>query len=155
LEVTPERIHGRPRVLLDLIDALYNLRPVELSRFAPLAFQAGGQDPVAARIVTAAASALAGTLDAVNDHRLQGPVVIGGSVARAALAAPAALSAPLMAALGRDEVIQVEDGLIGAAVLGLRRAGIRVDGDVLRRLQQTVAPFREAASPGTTTAPTT
>ena len=155
LEETPERMHGRPRVMLDLIDALYKLRPVGLSRFAPLAFKACGQDPVASQIVTDAASALAGTLNAVRDHRLQGPVVIGGSVARAALAAPPAVAAQLRAALGSEEVIQVEDGLIGAAVLGLRRAGIRVDQEVFRRLQQTVGPLREAAGPGTKTQPTT
>ncbi|MBT2532578.1 hypothetical protein J7E83_10695 [Arthrobacter sp. ISL-48] len=154
MEVRPARLHGRPLVLLDLIDALYNLRPVELSRFAPLAFEAGGQDPVAARIVTAAASALAGTLDAVRDQQVQGPVVIGGSVARAVLAAPPAVAAPLHAALGHDEVIQVEDGLIGAAVLGLRRAGIPVDGDVFERLQKTVARFRDAARSATKKAPT-
>lgn len=153
LEVTPERVQGRPRVLLDLIDTLYHLRPVELSRFAPLVFKAAGQDSVAARIVSAAASALAGTLDAVRDPAGDGPLVIGGSIARALLRAPTDLAAPLREVLG-NEVIPVADGLIGAGVLGLRRAGIPVDADVFRRIQQSVATFRDASVLSTTPART-
>lgn len=148
LVLTPDRIHGRPRVLLDLIDALYHLRPVELSRFAPLAFKIAGQDPVAARIVSDAASALANTLEAVRDPAADGPLVIGGSIARALLRAPADLAAPLKAVLG-DDVIAVADGLIGAGVLGLRRAGLAVDANVFRRIRQSVPTPRDA--PVTTT----
>jgi N-acetylglucosamine kinase-like BadF-type ATPase len=141
LELKPDRIHGRPRVLLDMIDALYHLRPVELSSFAPLAFKAAVQDPVAARIVSGAASALASTLDAVRDPAQGGPSVIGGSIARALLSAPANLAAPLKAILG-NEVIPVADGLIGAGVLGLRRAGVPVDANVFSRIQQSVPTSR-------------
>jgi N-acetylglucosamine kinase-like BadF-type ATPase len=142
LEATPERVHGRPRVLLDLIDVLYRLRPIELARFAPLAFEAG--DAVAEGIVRSAASAMADTLMAVRGRRGEAPVVIGGSVAAAMLEAQPVLGAPLRAVLANTEVIHVSDGLVGAAVLGLRRAGVPVDATVFQRLQESVARSREA-----------
>lgn len=141
LERTGERIHGRPQVLLDLIEALYRLQPVELARFAPLAFEAG--DSVAAGIVESAASAMAETLGAVRGEESEGPVVIGGSVAAAVLGAEPLLGAPLRAVLRDAEVIHVSDGLVGAAVLGLRRAGIPVDAIVFQRLHESVARSRE------------
>lgn len=145
LSASPERIHGRPRVLLDLIDALYRLRPIELARFAPLVFEAG-LDPVAAEIVRSAASAMADTLRAVRGQQGEGPVVVGGSVAAAVLGAPPALGAPLRNALENAEVIRAHDGLIGAAVLGLRRAGVRIDEAVFRRLQESVGNWRTPAA---------
>jgi N-acetylglucosamine kinase-like BadF-type ATPase len=147
LNASPERIHGRPSVLLDVIDALYRLRPIELARFAPLVFEAGF-DPVAAGIVTSAASAMADTLKAVRGQQGQGPVVVGGSVAAAVLSAPPPLGGPLRNALENAEVIRVNDGLIGAAVLGLRRAGVRIDEVVFRRLQESVGHWRARAAHG-------
>jgi N-acetylglucosamine kinase-like BadF-type ATPase len=153
LEVTPERTHGRPRVLLELIEILYRMRPVELSRFAPLAFRAAARDPLAARIMSDAASALAGTLDVVRDPSAGRPFVIGGSIARALLAMPGNLADPLKGVLG-NEVIPVSDGLVGAGVFGLRRAGIAVDRNVFRRIQQSVAASRAAPVPTNTSART-
>ena len=79
LTATGERAHGRARVLLDLIDALYALPPVELSRFAPLAFQVR-DDAVALEILPAAAVELVDTLAAIRPAHANGPVVLGGSI---------------------------------------------------------------------------
>jgi glucosamine kinase len=151
LEATSERSNGRSLLLLRLIHALYALRPIELSRFAPLAFQAQ-DDHVASGILAAAASELAGTLAAVWDPGMDGPVVLGGSVlggtirGNGMLAGTSPLAASLKTALGDAELIPVRDGVVGAAVLGLLRAGIRLDRDVFFRIGRNVSLRREAAS---------
>jgi len=142
LEETPERVDGRPLVLQPLIRLLYSLQPIELSRFAPLAFQAQ-DDHVARGILAAAASALAGTLAAVRDPVVDGPVVLGGSVLSSGMLTGATpLAASLKAALGNAELIPVRDGVVGAAVLGLLRAGVPVDREVFCRIGQSVTPLR-------------
>lgn len=141
LEAGPERLHDRPRVLLELVDKLYQLRPIELARFAPLAFQAP-EDPIAAGILTSAASAMAETLSKVMAQQAEGPLVIGGSVAGAMLAAKPDIAGPLRKVLANIEVIHATDGIVGAAVLGLKRVGIRVDAEVFQNLQRTIAALR-------------
>ncbi|WP_346234348.1 hypothetical protein, partial [Parafrigoribacterium mesophilum] len=79
LTANGERAHGRARVLLDLIDVLFALPPVELSRFAPLAFQAR-DDAVALEILTTAAIELVDTLATIRPAHATGPVVLGGSI---------------------------------------------------------------------------
>ena len=54
----PDSPAGRTQVLRQLVSTLYAWRPVQLSRFAPLAFQVP-EDPVAREILVAASSALA------------------------------------------------------------------------------------------------
>ncbi|GAA3859785.1 hypothetical protein GCM10022381_00570 [Leifsonia kafniensis] len=145
LTATTERRGERPLILLRLVDALYALRPVELSRFAPLAFQAH-DDEVACAILADATSALADTLASIWDRGVDGPVVLGGSVlGRGLLAATIPLGASLRAGLDNSPPITVTDGLVGAAVLGLRRAGIRVDENIFRRITGDVTALRDAA----------
>lgn len=138
---TPERTFGRPRMLSHLLDALYGLRPVELSQFAPLAFRAG-DDPVAAAIVSEAAKALATTLAAVSETGRTGPLVIGGGVARTMVATIPAFVGTAAAAVDAQVVRTVPDGLVGAAVLGLRRSGVEVDADMFRRIAATIDATR-------------
>jgi hypothetical protein len=52
------------------------------------------------------------------------------------------LAASLKAALGNAELIPVRDGVVGAAVLGLLRAGVPVDREVFCRIGQSVTPLR-------------
>lgn len=153
LELTPtaERAHGRSRVLLDLIDALYALPPVRLSRFAPLAFQAQG-DPVARAILEDAAAELVATLAAIRLDDADGPVVLGGSIlgdiaasagpGSAGALSPSPVASALAAALGGTRLIPVRDGIVGAAVLGLTRAGVPVDSGVRDRIRNSVAELR-------------
>jgi glucosamine kinase len=136
LTSTTQRRDDRPGVLLQLVDALYALRPVELSRFAPLAFQAR-DDEIARAILADAASALAGTLGSIRDPGVDGPVVLGGSVATSGL-----LAGILP---GDTPPITVPDGVVGAAVLGLQHAGIRVTDDIFRRITADVTVLRDAA----------
>lgn len=127
---------GRPAVLVSLLDTLYRMRPVELARFAPLAFAA---DPVAEDIRRRGGQALAELLAATYADGIEGPVVIGGSVARAILADQ---DSPLTGSLAGREVITVDDGLAGAAVMGLRASGFPVDDQVFDRLVATLRELR-------------
>jgi glucosamine kinase len=139
IERSAERERGRPRNLEQTMNALYALRPVELARFAPLAFQAAG-DVVAQEILASAASALAGLLEAVHDPDTGGPVVLGGSVAAAGLrAAPEIFVPPLTAAAHGAPLISVADGMVGAAVMALRQVGTAVDAELFSRLRNDIA----------------
>ncbi|WP_158590052.1 BadF/BadG/BcrA/BcrD ATPase family protein [Amnibacterium setariae] len=149
LDAEPDRAatEGRPAVLGALVRALYALRPVELSRFAPLAF-AHPDDAVAAGIVREAVGALVALLDRVRAVQPDGPLVFGGSVLmEGVLRLPREQMAPLLAAAGDREPIPVADGLVGAAVLALRAAGVTVDDAVHARLSASVrAALVRAAS---------
>lgn len=136
LEPTSERRDDRSAVLFRLVDVLYALRPVELSRFAPLAFQAHN-DEVARAIVADAASELAATLASVRRPGITGPLVLGGSVVNRGL-----LGVELS---NNGPPITVPDGVVGAAVLGLRGRGLRCDDDLFRQISGDVAALRDAA----------
>ncbi len=124
-------VHGRPPEFGRLLTALYALRPVQLSCFAPLAFELAADDAVAAEIVRDAIAALTALLTRVRAAQADGPLVFGGSVLiEGVLRLDAALAAPLLAAAGTSTPIPVEDGLVGAAVLALRAAGTAVDVDL-------------------------
>lgn len=141
---TPLPQDARPFILLQLLSALYARRPVELSRFAPLAFEAGN-DEVARSILVEASAALAGTLTSVKDPGVNGPLVLGGSVSTGLLlAVPDGLFADAIPE-GSPPIV-VPDGIVGAAVLGLLRAGIRVDDDIFRQITDDVAALRAAAA---------
>ncbi|MDQ6739163.1 MAG: N-acetylglucosamine kinase [Actinomycetota bacterium] len=140
-------IQGRPVAAQQMVDALYDLRPVELARFAPLAFEAAqnksAPDPVAREILEGAARALSGTLGAVIDPSTRGPVVFGGSILSrdSPLASSVERSLPGPALEGAG-VIRVADGVVGAAVLALRHAGVTVDAAVYSRIGNTLAALR-------------
>jgi len=145
LERMDERAEGRPAVLLRLLEALYGRRPVELSRFAPLAFQASG-DSVATSILASAASALDNLLAAVRHPDIAGPLVLGGSVLIDGMLTDAAPAAWLQThRLETAEVNPVRDGVVGAVVLALLRIGIDVDTEVFERITTDVARLREDA----------
>lgn len=123
------------------IEAFYRQRPVELARFAPLAFLARG-DRVADDIVTGAVESLAATLTAALDPGLAGPVVCGGGVlthhpelARQAVS----LASPAL----RERVRIVPDGLAGAAQLALRSLGVGVDPEVFSRIAASLGALRQ------------
>jgi N-acetylglucosamine kinase-like BadF-type ATPase len=130
---------GRTEALRQLVSALYARPPISLAEFAPLAF-AAHDDHVARQILLGASAALADLLAAVRTPDLAGPIVVGGSViVRGMLTAPPSLQAQLVPAAGRDAVIPVSDGLVGAAVLLLRHAGLDVDEALFRRIHAEVA----------------
>lgn len=138
---------GRPpddpaRALRELVSALYARRPVQLAELAPLAFAAAADgDPTAREIVVAATQALADLVAAVRVPGVAGPLVGGGSVlVRGVLGAPADLARELVP-LGAD-LVPVPDGVVGAAVLTLRHAGLVVGATEFRTLQAEVARAR-------------
>ncbi|MFP5282857.1 MAG: N-acetylglucosamine kinase [Actinomycetes bacterium] len=139
ISADPASTAGRARTLRQLVSALYARRPVSLAEFAPLAF-AVGDDPTARSILLDAASALAGLVDAVRVPGLDGPVVGGGSVlVRGFLAAQPDLGRQLTPLPGGAGLVPVSDGVVGAAVLALRSAGVEVDETVFGTLQGEVA----------------
>lgn len=128
-------VDGRPRVLGRLIAALYEIRPAELSRLAPLAFQLATEDDVAQQIVRQAVAALAALLRRVRRAQADGPLVFGGSVlVEGCLRLDARLAGPLLDAAAPSTPIPVADGLVGAAVLALRAGGVPVGRDLFSAL---------------------
>ncbi len=134
---------GRPAALSGLVDQLYAVPPVAMARFAPLAFEAAAAgDGVATQIVDGAGRALVHTLSAVVDGRLDGPLVLGGSILTHQAGTRTRLEEAWSGAGRTDPVVVVPDGLVGAAVLALRRAGVVVDEAVFARVTATLAPLR-------------
>jgi glucosamine kinase len=137
----------RERVLRQVVSAVYARRPVELAALAPLAF-AEHEDPAARSILVEASRALAGLVEAVRTTDLSGPLVVGGSVGvLGLLAAPPELRAALVPLTGDAEVVPVPDGVVGAAVLGLRSAGVVVDEALFASVRDGVALVSAQPSP--------
>jgi glucosamine kinase len=135
IEANTSTVAGRAEALRQLVSALYSRPPISLAEFAPLAF-AAHEDGVARAILVGASAALADLLSAVRAADLPGPVVVGGSIiVRGILAAPPGLKAELVPPAGRDHVIPVSDGLVGATVLVLRHAGVEVDEALFHTIQ--------------------
>ncbi|WP_062008011.1 N-acetylglucosamine kinase [Arthrobacter alpinus] len=144
------RTQGRISAQQQLIVKTYELRPIELSRFAPLVF-AVPQDAVAREIIARCAAALAQTLAAVVEASVSGPLIFGGSV----LTKGGAVGAAVRERLGRagistgpisnpleSEPTLVADGVVGAAVLALKRNGETVDAAVFERITTSLATLR-------------
>jgi glucosamine kinase len=139
-----DALSGREETLRQLVSALYARPPISLAEFAPLAF-AAQEDPVARTILVAASAALSDLVSAVRAPDLAGPVVVGGSIiVRGMLAAPPSLKAELVPLVAGEPVIPVSDGLVGAAVLALRRAGHDVDEALFHKIQAEVARISRA-----------
>ena len=138
IEADPGTLAGRAEALRQLVSAVYARPPVSLAELAPLAFEVH-DDRVARAILLDASAALADLLSAVRAPDLAGPVVVGGSIlVRGMLAAPADLQVELVPIAAGHPVIPVSDGLVGAAVLVLRRAGGNVDDPLFHRIRAEV-----------------
>jgi N-acetylglucosamine kinase-like BadF-type ATPase len=119
------------------------MRPVELARFAPLAFEAEAHgDDVARQIVVAAGDALAATLGAVTVPDIRGPLVLSGSILSRQPSVADRVVRSFDAIDGDPHVIIVPDGLVGAAVLALRHGAVPVDDTVFARVQTSLAALR-------------
>ncbi|MEO6512919.1 MAG: BadF/BadG/BcrA/BcrD ATPase family protein [Nocardioides sp.] len=127
--------------LVGLTRAVYDERPVRLARFAPLAF-AVGDDAVALAIVEGAGQALAHTLGSVQDPRILGPLVLGGSVILHQSSVGEAVEQAFRRRGGAGPVVRVADGLAGAAALVLRGSGATVDSRVFDRIATTLGALR-------------
>ncbi len=126
---------GRNALIGVVLETLYGRRPVELARFAPLAFH-DPADPVAAAIVSEAVDVLANTLRSVTTADVTGPLVCSGGV----LAHNPDVARRIAAVVeepGRQFVV-VDDGLAGAAQLALRLRG-PVDERTFQRIRTTLA----------------
>jgi len=139
----PTRV-GRSETLAAAVGALYRMRPVELSRFAAAAMTAAEHDDaVAMEIVARAQERLVHSLASVHRPGHHGPVVLGGGIARR-LRSLSSRVAQVAASWGPQapQVVTVEDGSAGAAVLALRHAGFVVSGMIFDRLIATLATVR-------------
>lgn len=137
---------GRTRAVRELVSLCYTRPPVHLATLAPLAF-AAHEDPTARAILVGASQALADLFAAVAVPEVSGPLVAGGSVlVRGLAAAPADLRRALVPIGGDAELITVSDGVVGAAVLGLRSAGVTVDETMFARLRTEVTRVTGSAA---------
>lgn len=140
------RRQGRVGAQQQLIVKTYELAPIELSRFAPMVFEAA-DDAVARDIIGRAAAALARTLLAVTAGNPDGPLVFGGSVltkggtVASAVLAELARHAPVGGA--KAAPVMVRDGVVGAAVLALKRHGVLVDAAMFGRITSSLAALRD------------
>jgi N-acetylglucosamine kinase-like BadF-type ATPase len=131
---------GRSLAMGTLVRRLYAMRPVQLSSLAPLTFALREQDAVADAIVRGGVVALSRILERTRRLQPDGPVVLGGSVlVEGYLRLPPDPLGPLTAALGGATPLPVSDGLVGAAVLGLRASGTAVDRPLFERLSTGIA----------------
>jgi N-acetylglucosamine kinase-like BadF-type ATPase len=125
-----------------LTEIVYDMRPVLLARFAPVAFTVG-EDAVAVAIVKSASQALAHTLDTVHDDAVAGPLVLGGSVLLHQATVAAAVETSFRHQGGAGAVLRVADGVAGAAVLALRHRGVAVDPAVFSRIDASLTALRK------------
>ena len=130
--------------LRHLVRQLYAVPPVYLARFAPLAFAAvaTADDPVAADIIARAGLALTHTLAATLLPDLDGPVVLGGSVLVHQVAVADRVEPRWRVRRAPLSTRVVTDGLVGAAVLALRRAGATVDATTFTTVTDSLARLR-------------
>jgi N-acetylglucosamine kinase-like BadF-type ATPase len=153
LPPSTEARDGRPVLLDQLIAELYEMRPVEMSRFAPMAF-AATNDPVARGIVEAAITELVDLLVVVLARRQRGPIVVGGSVLKLGILAPGrdgladAFHERLAMQMRNASVVAVSNGVVGACVLGLRHTGTAVGSDLFTSLRAQLADGVPGADPG-------
>ncbi|MFQ4148762.1 BadF/BadG/BcrA/BcrD ATPase family protein [Arthrobacter sp. LAPM80] len=149
------RSQGRFRTQQQLILKVYERSSIEVSRFAPMVF-AVKDDAVAKDIIERAADALARTLLAVSRTAEVGeaggavtgeagapPLVFGGSVLTKGGSVAAGVVDRLAASAGSVvSPVLVGDGVVGAAVMVLKRHGIDVDAAIFARIQGTLAGLR-------------
>ncbi len=134
-------IESAPNPLRALVSAVYARPPVDLAGLAPLAFTAD-DDAVARTIRLEAVDALIDLLDTVRSPGLRGPVVVGGSVVVHGVLGDPDLATRLATASGAD-LIPVPDGVVGAAVLTLRRAGVEVDAALFTRVRDAITAAQQ------------
>jgi len=146
---------GRPAGLEQLARVLYAQRPVQLSAFAPLVFDAAEeQDPVAERILADAGEQLVRSVELVQTA--PGPVVVGGSIVLRPGPPQHMLRAHVAAAFGDQPFVLVDSGAAGSTMLALRHAGVDVDEGILARVRAGIGEamraqgFAGVAVPGTT-----
>jgi N-acetylglucosamine kinase-like BadF-type ATPase len=134
---------GRPAAIESILERLYALRPVQLAKFASLAFEADG-DAVADAIVRDAAEHLLDTLAAVTRVDTPGPTILGGGI----LTHSHKLSQLIAAGRPDSDLRVVADGVIGAAVIALRRAGIDVNQEIHAMIEASAQQLRQPATGG-------
>ena len=139
--------HGRPEHLQRLLDTLYEEPPLRLARFAPLAFAtaAGSRDPVAVGLVARLCDELAALVRALRLEAGATLVAGGGTWRHGVLGSGLEPSPALSAALEGLDLRAAEDGLLGAAVLGLRLDGA-VPAATYDRVRTTLELLRAPAA---------
>lgn len=140
-DVNPGDTRGLLTILRGAVETLYQWRPVELAKLAPIAFTAAlrDDDMLAWKILREARRELTVTLGAVLQENLAGPVVLGGTVAAKLPDLRESIVETMELKTGyQPDVVTVPDGAVGAAVLALRSAGITVDETIHQRMSQTI-----------------
>lgn len=143
------RVDGRHPAVVPLVNAFYRAAPVDLARFAPLTLAvAAAGDREAGEIVARAVTELADTLGIVLDPAAPGPIVVHGGVAAALPGLADALESRQRAQGWPPDVRESEHGLLGAAVLALRAAGLEVSDRIRSELSAGIAGPADAGDQG-------
>lgn len=139
----------RSASLESLIRSANSGPPVAIAAYAPLAFAAAGDD-VAAHILDGAVDRLVSLVEALMLPEAgtdQGSLVVGGSVlVDGILPSVASAAERLSTAAGGADLVPVADGLVGAALLGVRALGGAVDDAVFARVAAALAPTRSGGA---------
>jgi len=131
-------MQGRTMPLRLFIDAVYALRPIELARFAPLVVAHRG-DPVADRLLHEAERYLTTDFATAFDPDLPGPIVLGGGVIAHLEGLGVAIADIVRNAGLVPEIHSATDGSVGAIVLAMRSAGLKVDVATFETITASVA----------------
>lgn len=131
------RALGRDPRLAALIDWAYSQPPVQLARLAPLALAAArAGDPLAQQICERAAERIVDTVFALPGSSA-GPIAVSGGVLRG----DSPIRERVLAALG-PRALQVDDGVVGAAVLAAGMLGAGLDEELRLRVAASLEAVR-------------
>lgn len=137
--------HRRSAALEPLVRAVNSGPPVTIAAFAPLVF-AALDDAVADEILDGAVDRLVSLVEALDRTEASGDdavLVVGGSVlVDGILPSVSSAAARLSAAAGGATLVPVSDGLMGAAVLGVRALGGEVDDAAFDRMAEALVSAR-------------
>lgn len=129
----PRDVATARRALDHLVAVAYDTAPTGIARFTPLVFDT--EDPVATEIVERAAAGLARSILTAAEGTTGQPLVLGGSVLFRQPAMAERVCERARAGGWDGPVERVSDGLAGAAVVALRRAGVTVGHAVAERVR--------------------
>lgn len=132
------KLDSRPTALGQFIDVIYQMRPIELAKFAPLVI-ANRADPVAADLIARAEAYLLADFRHVFDPAMPGPVILGGSVIAHLTGLPPAIAVVLRAAGHEPDIRLAGDGSVGAVVLAMRAMGRTVDEAKIKTIASSIA----------------
>lgn len=120
--------------LAAVMNYVYSRRPVELSTFSRLAFQAS-DDPIAVQIISDATEALCHTASCLIGDQHDGPLVLAGGVVASGIGDALTKTLPV-------QVLRAAEGTAGAALKALLMIGVDADESTRQRIVDSLDALR-------------